>query len=198
MNTTIIISSIIIALILTFVPEIKGWLGEKKVARKLSKLPLDDYRVINDVMVKTDVGTSQIDHIVVSVYGVFVIETKNYKGWIYGSEQSSQWTKNMYGKKYQFRNPIKQNYGHIKALEMILGMSIDKFIPIVVFLGNATLKVKVQSMVIYPGKLVRTIKGFSEEKIPRDDLDKLVDILTKENESNKDLRKQHIKDIQIT
>ena len=54
MNTTIIISSIIIALILTFVPEIKGWLGEKKVARKLSKLPLDDYRVINDVMVKTD------------------------------------------------------------------------------------------------------------------------------------------------
>ena len=64
----------------------------------------------------------------------FVIETKNYKGWITGSEYSDQWIKNMYGKKYPFRNPLKQNYAHVKALEEKLGVSEDKFIPIVAFL----------------------------------------------------------------
>lgn len=195
MNTVIIVTAFIIALILAFVPEIKGWLGEKKVARKLSQLPEGDYRILNNVIVKTSFGTSQIDHIVVSTYGIFVIETKNYKGWIYGSEQSSLWTKNVYGKKYQFRNPIKQNYGHVKSLESVLDLSFDKFIPIVVFLGNATLKVKVKSIVVYPGKLARTIKGFGEEKIDKDDLDLIVDKLKNENEANKDLRKQHVKDI---
>ena len=195
MNTTIIITAIVIALILAFVPEIKGWFGEKKVTGKLAKLSEADYKVLNDVMLKSQHGTTQIDHIVVSPYGIFVIETKNYKGWIHGSEQSEQWVKNMYGKKYRFRNPIKQNYGHIKALEATLGLTIDKFIPIVVFLGSATLKVKVKSIVIYPGKLVKIIRGFNEEIIDRGTIDSIVDKLFSEKNDNKGLRLQHIRDI---
>ncbi len=195
MNTIIITTAIVIALIIAFAPEIKGWIGEKTIARKLKKLPEEDYIVLNDIMLKNLLGTTQIDHIVVSIYGIFVIETKNYKGWIYGSEQSNQWIKNMYGKKYQFRNPIKQNFGHVKSLESFLELSIDKFIPIVVFLGSATLKVKVKSIVIYPGKLVRTIRTFTEKKIDREDLKLIVDKLTNENDDNKSLRVQHVKDI---
>ena len=46
----------------------------------LSSLDENEYKVLNDVMVRTQNGkTSQIDHIVVSAYGIFVIETKNYR-----------------------------------------------------------------------------------------------------------------------
>lgn len=109
--------TIISIVIVIFQPKIKGIIGEKIVASKLSKLPEQQYRVLNDIMLRTEYGTTQIDHIVISIYGIFVIETKNYKGWITGSEYGEYWTKNMYGKKYTFRNPLKQNYAHVKALE---------------------------------------------------------------------------------
>ena len=66
----------------------KGKVGEKVVAGKLDRLPKDQYRVLNNVTIPTPKGSSQIDHVVVSVYGIFVIETKNYNGWIYGGENS--------------------------------------------------------------------------------------------------------------
>ena len=91
---------ILCVLFVFFKPQIKGWFGEKAVSSILAMLNKDEYKVINDVMLNTEHGTSQIDHIVLSLYGIFVIETKNYKGWITGSEFSEQWTKNMYGKKY--------------------------------------------------------------------------------------------------
>lgn len=109
----------------------KGQAGENKVARILQKLPTEKYKIVNDILIKNSHGTTQIDHVVLSEYGVFVIETKNYSGWIYGGEYSEEWTKNVYGNKYQFRNPLKQNYAHIKALMDILEIkSQDLLIPI--------------------------------------------------------------------
>lgn len=72
-------------------PQIKGYIGEKAVANRLSGLPTQSYIVLNDIMLlPTSYGTTQIDYIVVSVYGIFVIETKNYKGWIIGNEYGEQ------------------------------------------------------------------------------------------------------------
>jgi len=62
----------------------KGKVGEKVVAGKLDRLPKDQYRVLNNVTIPTPKGSSQIDHLIVSIFGIFVIETKNYNGWIYG------------------------------------------------------------------------------------------------------------------
>ena len=87
-------------------PRIKGYLGEKSVATILSLLPSDKYKIINDLLIEVDGRTIQIDHLVVSIYGIFVIETKNYKGRITGSDNSDYWTKNMFGNKYTFYNPI--------------------------------------------------------------------------------------------
>lgn len=56
-----------------------GELGESFVAEYLEQLP-DGYYIYNDVVLPTERGTTQIDHVVVSKYGVFVIETKNYRG----------------------------------------------------------------------------------------------------------------------
>ena len=83
--------------------KVKGRIGEKKVAKILKSLPETEYRVLSNVMLETSHGTTQIDHVVVSVYGIFVIETKNYKGWIVGSEYSETWTQNLYGEKYRLK-----------------------------------------------------------------------------------------------
>lgn len=96
-----------------------GDIGEYKINIQLDQLPkdclyLDDLMIINP---KAKSGYSQIDHVVISPDGIFVIETKNYKGNIYGNKKDQYWSVN---KRFRLKNPLHQNYGHIKALESIL------------------------------------------------------------------------------
>jgi len=96
-----------------------GELGEYKINIQLDQLP-KDCRYVSDLMLvnkKARSGYSQIDHVIVSPYGLFVIETKNYNGEIRGSRKDRNWTVN---KSFQLYNPLMQNYGHIKALESVL------------------------------------------------------------------------------
>lgn len=79
-------------------PENIGKMGERRVARKLNWLS-NEYITLNDVLLPTRYGTTQIDHIVVSPYAIFVIETKNYKGWIFGHQDSEEWKQSLLGKK---------------------------------------------------------------------------------------------------
>ena len=151
-------------------PIIKGIVGEKVISVLLSGLPKEQYILLNDVMLQTDKGTTQVDHILVSVYGIFVIETKNYKGWIYGGEYAEQWTQNIYGNKSKFLNPLRQNYGHVVSLMQLLNLPMEAFIPIVAFAGSATLKVKSKQPVIYFADIKKVVlqyqnKRFSEEEI---------------------------------
>ena len=144
----------------------KGKIGEHKVSRRLSWLPRDKYIVIDDVILPTPRGTSQIDHIVVSIYGIFVIETKYYNGWIYGGEHSEYWTHNVYGEKHQFYNPIFQNEGHVKALRRVLAdfEPLD-IIPIVAFSGTADIKMDIKdSHVVYWSQLRRCIRRYNKER----------------------------------
>lgn len=182
-------------LISIFTPKIRGWLGEKTVANSLEGLPQDKYKIINNVMLRTERGISQIDHIVVSVYGIFVIETKNYSGQITGGENSEQWTKNVYGNKYSFRNPLRQNFGHVKALEGLLGLPEEMFIPIIAFSEEAELKVKTGKPVVYMSDLVKTIEAFSEEKIAESDLNDLAEKIINANVDSKETRKEHVTEI---
>lgn len=101
----------------------------------------------------------------------------------------------MYGKKYAFRNPLKQNYAHVKALEDKFNLSADKFIPIVAFSGNATIKVNTSKPVIYIGQLQRVIQGYTEVKFSSAELDDLVKAIQSEDVTSKDNRKAHVKQI---
>ena len=155
LNISVIIYIAIIVLakvVAIYRPSILGNRGEAKVRSILSKLPESDYIVRNDILLNTEHGTSQIDHVVVSVYGIFVIETKNIRGWILGDQYGDEWVKNVYGNKYRFRNPLKQNYGHVKALERALELPFSIFIPIVVFSRRARLKIETKQTVIYTDK----------------------------------------------
>lgn len=151
-------------------PKIKGKMGEFNVSVVLATLPKDEYQVINDIIIPSKYGTTQIDHVVVSIYGIFVIETKNYKGLIYGGEDAETWTKNMWGNKYSLRNPLKQNYGHVKSLQAILNIPKEMFIPIVVFSNRAKLRVQTQETVINLWRLRSEIKKHKIPIIPSEQL----------------------------
>ena len=97
-------------------PWFKGVIGEfiVNVIFKFS-LPKDQYHLIKNVTLPTDDGTTQIDHIIVSKFGIFVVETKNMKGWIFGNATQKQWTQKIYKFSTKFQNPIHQNYKHLKS-----------------------------------------------------------------------------------
>lgn len=121
----------------------KGWMGEQAVSRLgLRRLDPAVYRVFDNIYLpRADgTGTTQIDHVVVSKFGIFVIETKNVKGWIFGSPGQRQWTQVVYRRKSRFQNPLHQNALHIRALQRFLGLSADCFHPLVFFVGECEFK----------------------------------------------------------
>jgi len=126
----------------------KGKIAEKMVHYKLMQLP-EEYHVIDDVLFMSNGRSTQIDHIVVSPYAIFVIETKGYKGWILGGENSEYWTQIIYKRKSTFYNPIHQNDGHIRFLKFLLkDLGSVPFVPIVVFNNEAELKVYVDTHIV--------------------------------------------------
>ena len=178
--------------------KIKGSIGEAKVNTRLNFIG-KEYIVLKDILIKSSNGyTSQIDELVLSEYGLFVIETKNYKGWIFGNEKAENWTQVIYKEKHTFRNPIKQNWSHIYALKSLLSDYPNiKYHPIVVFSGNATLKSIESSIpVIYTNKLNSTIRKLSFEKcLSIDELNKIQTILESSELKERNARKEHIKNI---
>lgn len=92
-----------------------GAVGESLVTKVLSSFP-DDWYVFNDMIV----GRSQIDHIVVCPKGVYTIETKNYRGTIYGNAEKQEWFQVINEHKTPFYNPVKQGIGHSVALSKYL------------------------------------------------------------------------------
>ncbi|HAT8497580.1 NERD domain-containing protein [Vibrio vulnificus] len=141
---------------------LKGVFGEFLVNRLLSKLPESDYTLIKDVTLPTSDGTTQVDHIVVSKYGIFVAETKNMKGWIFGSARQKQWTQKLYRHSSKFQNPLHQNYKHIKALETLLGCSEEHLHSVIVFIGDSTFKTEMPPNVTYARGSIRYIQQFNE------------------------------------
>ena len=122
-------------------PKVKGRIGERAVRSVIGKdLDEETYIEFHDLIIPSRSGTTQIDHIYVSIFGIFVIETKNYTGWIFGSEKQSKWTQVVYKQKHYFQNPLRQNYAHIKALSELLKLPEEKFHSMVVFLGDCKLK----------------------------------------------------------
>ena len=150
-------------------PKQKGKRGEMRIHDILMQLP-DEYHVMDDVMLKTTNGTTQIDHIVVSKYGIFAIETKNYRGEIYGNDNSQEWkqiivTKVTYPKKpwktytyvtkNQFYNPVKQAVGHMYRIK--------------------------DNHVIYDNSLLSTIQAYQTSYITDADVNDVVARLSSKN-----------------
>lgn len=129
--------------------------GERNVRKVLESLNENDYHIKNNITIPTIDGSTQIDHIAFSRKGIFVIETKNHKGWIFGGEKQKEWTQTFSRSrnKYKFHNPITQNIGHVKHIERITGIPSDLIRSIIVF-SNPDVEIKTD----LPGNVVRLNK----------------------------------------
>lgn len=139
--------------------------GEELLRKAITKnLPSASWHLLNNVTLRTTDGTTQIDHILVSRFGVFVIETKHYTGWLFGDANSKEWMQVIYGSKHRFQNPLRQNYKHIKVVQELLDFITPKqVIGLVVFTGNAEFKTT-QPLGVYSLKtVIEYLKGLNQE-----------------------------------
>lgn len=169
-------------------------LGEQEVNNALKEIK--GYKLLNDIMIKGKNGTSQIDHILIGKKGIFVIETKDYSGLIYGEEYSKYWTQIINRSNNQFYNPIRQNYGHVKSLERYIKRN-DIFISVIVFTNKSKLK-KVKSKT--PVIQLKNLKGFikrykSDVRLSKNEIEEIYSLVKKSNIDSNRERKKHVKRI---
>lgn len=119
----------------------RGWFGEKKTTFYLWLLLSSKvYKRFHHLIFPSKNGTTQIDHIIVSPYGLFIVETKNRKGWIFGSEDQRNWTQSLYGNNYSFQNPLRQTFRQQKVLSKFLGVKESVIHPLFTSLAIVSLK----------------------------------------------------------
>lgn len=144
-------------------PHLKGMIGEARV-KKITSQHLDSqtYRQIHNVTLPTADGTTQLDHIIVSEFGIFVIETKNMSGWIFGAEHASTWTQTLGRRKHTFQNPLRQNYKHIKELSLLLQIPENKIFSVIALVGNAEFKTDRPDNVVHANRLSKFILSHNQ------------------------------------
>ncbi|MCX8519027.1 MAG: nuclease-related domain-containing protein [Methylophilaceae bacterium] len=139
--------------------------GEALVTSALqSNFHAPDYHLLNHITLKHQGLTTQIDHILVSRFGVFVIETKDYNGWIFANAKQDSWTQVMFRAKFKFQNPIYQNYLHVQAVQELLDfLPASAITSVVVFSGNAEFKTDMPTGVFTLPGLIGYLKRYTEK-----------------------------------
>lgn len=151
-----------------FKPFLKGKFGEFAVSIHAKKYLTEDYILLNNCTLPDEQsGTTQIDHILLSPYGIFIIETKNYKGWIFGGERQKMWTQKIFKNSYKFQNPLHQNYKHQKVLEAVLSDIVDsKYLhSVIVFMPDCEFKTAMPANVFRGKVWTEYVKAFKDEVI---------------------------------
>ena len=184
-------------------PKLKGRIGEAFVNRILSNLDQEKYTIFHDVYVPSKDGKiTQIDHIVTSPSGIYVIETKHFEGWIFGNEDQKYWTQVIYKRKEKLYNPIWQNKGHVQALSNHLELDGNKFHSIIAFSNKSTLKFKdcfIQARVIQFHQLLNVIKGHTTPEFSQHEYNninrKIAKLANIEGNEKKEVKKAHLEHV---
>ena len=119
-----------------------GTYGETLTESALNSDSINGYKIIfRNLLIPYRDRTTEIDLLMVHEKGIFVFESKNYSGWIFGKFNQLKWTQSLpHGEKYQFYNPIMQNQTHIKALSEVLQLPVSYFFSYIVFSERCELK----------------------------------------------------------
>lgn len=149
----------------------KGVFGEWQVNQLIKFfLNKNEYHLIKDVTLPTEDGTTQIDHIIVSKFGIFVVETKNMKGWIFGGANQKQWTQKIYKHTSKFQNPLHQNFKHVKTLEACLKTKKEGVFSVIIFIGDSIFKTKMPDNVTFARGGIEYIKSQKEVVFSNDEI----------------------------
>lgn len=185
-----------IALWLLESPSGKGFIGEKKVQIAADIFLSGQHHRIDNVTIPFGNGTTQIDHVIVSEFGVFVIETKNMKGWIFGHEDQPEWTQTLYRKSYKFQNPLRQNHLHVKALQAVLGIPSSSVRSVVVFSGEAKFKTHMPRNVTHIAGLIGYIRSFNSPVLTREECESILEKIERVRLSpTSETSRKHVKNL---
>lgn len=179
----------------------QGARGEYWTSRSLEKAPFE-YKMLFNCYIQNHKGDkTELDIIMISSKGIYVVENKNYTGWIFGDENSRNWCETIKGKKYFFYNPVKQNKSHIKNLEKFLKLGEEKYISIISFNKGANLKkVKVESpntYVVHYNKLEKFIKSQNQNPdcLTHDEIEEIYNKLLPGTQLTEEEKQAHIERI---
>ncbi|MFW6024969.1 MAG: nuclease-related domain-containing protein [Candidatus Woesearchaeota archaeon] len=177
-----------------------GKKGERRVRKILRKFKGKVY-ILNDVLLPLYNNYTQIDHVVIGDFGIIVIETKNFGGFVYGQKDSNNWIQKQGNYKKPFYNPIKQNETHIKTIKYWLNKnkySVSNIKNLVYFAGNATIKCNCDLVLNSPDKLKKYVKSqikSSKKKINRKMKKEIYKCLKELNVTSFSAKRKHIKRI---
>lgn len=199
MDFLILILAISIFGIFLYSPKGKGWLAERMISIMLGKSKPNKKYKINNFTFQHEDKTVQIDHIFINKNGIFLIETKNYRGRIYGEENAQNWTQVLnYGKsKFKLYNPIKQNKSHIFYLKQLLKDFNATFHSIIVLYNNTTKYIKSTTPVVSTLLLPQAIRQTQiETKLSSEQINAIYQFLYSYKSNNKIKAKTHIKNVE--
>lgn len=178
--------------------EMLGLEAERRLAKLLAKqLPEGFSHYRNLVLTSTMGDLTEIDHLVLSPFGIFVIEVKNYQGWIFGNQHQENWLVHRHRRKYQFQNPIRQNHKHTEAVASLLDIDskaeLARIYSVIAFSQRAEFKTPMPDHVLHLEEVHRHIRKISAlgRKISDEDLLRYTARLNLEATKAPTLRKEH-------
>ncbi len=173
----------------------RGWFGEKRTALSLWLwLDKKTYRRYHNLIIPSSNGTAQIDHLIVSPFGLFIVETKNMKGWIFGSEQQPKWTQVIYNSKYTFQNPLRQTWRQKCVLSEFLGYPLAAIETIVYFNGDVRFKTAMPANVIC-SRPAQYIRHFQEQRLSTDAIQHICKILNDHVSNSRLSKSDHLRSL---
>lgn len=179
----------------------QGARGEYRTSQILEMATFENRLLFNCYIPNRSGEKTELDIIMISTKGIYVVENKNYSGWIFGDEQSKNWCETLKGKKFFCYNPVKQNKSHIRNLEKVLNIGEDKYISLITFNKNAILKkVKTESPKLYVKKYDELKKFIKEqEKCPdilqHEEIEEIYENLLPGTQLNDKEKQEHIERI---
>lgn len=184
-----------------------GKRGEYLTYKELKLYEADGGKFIFNCYLPKEDGTStEVDVVLLHSTGIFVIESKNYSGWIYGNEKSKTWTQTLRGgsgrvKKEHFYNPIMQNRTHIKYIKNIVGNNVPVY-SLIAFSQRCTLKeITVESPdveVINRQHIFNTVKKMgnaSIQALSKMDIERIYEMLYPYTQVTENEKLQHIDNV---
>lgn len=182
----------------------KGFMGEYQIYLLLEK---EGYSyILTNVYLPSPskkVDTTEIDILAITEKGIYVFESKNYSGWIFGDEKSRKWTQVIYNKKERFYNPIMQNNTHIKALKLVLENIPDSdFMNYVVFSQRCELKkINVENEEItllkrpHLKSILKQNNEFREDIFTKEEVKEIYSQLSQYTNVSDKIKEKHIQEI---
>lgn len=165
----------LVVVILLKSPWFNGAVGEFAINTSIKhSLDPKKFHLLKNVTIPCDDGTTQIDHVVVSEFGVFVLETKNMKGWIFGHERQKMWTQQIFEHSIKFQNPLYQNYKHVKTLQELLGLTNEQIHSLIVFVGDSTFKTEMPENVTQGKGYLKFIRSKSNVVLSEDEVCEII------------------------